>query len=232
MPSREGSLKEVKEWENTIKENYSRLDIGNLLSNVSTRYRAWFVHYAETYDAEEAAKRVGYKRAKNAGNKILNDPLMRKGIEALQQRNLEANLLKADEIQAMLVDFIKSDITDAFDQGWMILDNPKKIPKVLRQWMTNIEVEGVTVEEEDGTQTTKAKVKFKLVDKLKALDMLNRMIGAYMEEGNLGQQETLNWDMLFAQMENQEDDKLYLENKINEAGTPDVITSPKIRRVK
>lgn len=183
---------------------------------LTPRQRAFVAEYIKTWDAEAASLAVGY--TKTYGSKLVNGlvcPDVAEAIKRIQSRNEDKAILESDQILESLSNFVKSKYTDIYENGWLIVDDPKKIPEILQQFISKVDVESVSTEDEDGRVTTRHKVKLEIPDKLRAYDMLMKAQGTYAAE-KVDVKHGLSWDALFASMNDQQNDQEVIDAKMKE----------------
>lgn len=183
---------------------------------LSYRHRAFVAEYIKCWDETKAARAVGYKNAKVSGHNLVSgktSPHVAEAIRRLTVKNEEKAIITSEEIMHRLTDLVKSEITDAFTQGWAIVSNPKDIPKVLRQNMKKVRYDAFETVDENGDTVTKYKVEFDISDKLKATELLMKSIGMFAPE-QLNVKHGLDWDTLFDRMNDAADDKDVIDAEI------------------
>ena len=157
-------------------------------SGLTDKQRAFCLHYCTHWNATKAAKQAGYseKTAQEISSENLSKPIIQAYI-----KHIQSDIAAAAGVSALrnLMELTKIAYTNPTDirESWGQLKDWESIPddvkagiaevvtvsKVLRRVGGGDESE----DENSGLVQTLETVKVKMHDKLKALDMINRMLG-------------------------------------------------------
>lgn len=150
------------------------------------------------WNLKRAAQVAGYKRPADAGYKLMNQPAVAKEIQRRQRALEKEAILSRERVMAELSSLAMRDVIEMCDEeGMFIVNDMRQVPDYLRRCIDGVEV--FQDFDKDGNLAGQ-RVKFKLVGKLGAFDMLNKMAGYYApEEHNV--HHGVNWDELYDQQE-------------------------------
>ena len=139
-------------------------------------------HYLATGNATKAAIMAGYpeKAAGNTAHTVKTRPHVRKAIEEGRKDIMKMAGITPLGVALELKSVGFSNIGD-FKKGWAEVEEFDKIPLELKKCLSAIEY--TTMKTEEGHERTV--VKFKMHDKLKALEMINKMFGLNREQGEV-----------------------------------------------
>ena len=150
--------------------------------------RAQFVReYLVDLNAGAAALRVGLK-AKGAGTRYLRDPRVR--AELARQRNVlaERTEVTADRVVEELARVAFADLSRCYGSTGALLDVPQ-MPEATRRALAGVEVtEVLGGESAPGRATSKVK----LLDKLRALELLGKRLGMWTDKLEVGGSVSIN----------------------------------------
>lgn len=173
-------------------------------SGLTDKQRAFCLHYCTHWNATKAAKQAGYseKTAQEISSENLSKPIIQAYI-----KHIQSDIARAAGVSALrnLMELTKIAYTNPTDirESWEQLKDWESIPddvkagiaevvtvsKVLRRVGGGDESE----DENSGLVQTLETVKVKMHDKLKALDMINRMLGYNEQEESDGATFTINF---------------------------------------
>jgi len=173
-------------------------------SGLTDKQRAFCLHYCTHWNATKAAKQAGYseKTAQEISSENLSKPIIQAYI-----KHIQSDIAAAAGVSALrnLMELTKIAYTNPTDirESWEQLKDWESIPddvkagiaevvtvsKVLRRVGGGDESE----DENSGLVQTLETVKVKMHDKLKALDMINRMLGYNEQEESDGATFTINF---------------------------------------
>jgi phage terminase small subunit len=146
--------------------------------NLNAKEELFCVEYAKSLDATGSAKKAGYRdcSAASTGHRILQKPAIQDRIRQLRENREKRTNITIDMVITELWQIANSDPGDAYDDNGK-LKNIKDMPEHLRKTLQSIETyedftEGVAIGEIQ---------KLKFWDKTKALDMLARHLGMYID---------------------------------------------------
>ena len=148
--------------------------------SLSPKERAFVEHYVVNWCAAEAARQAGYKRgnAGQAGYELIARPRIQEAIRAaVEKRRTRLDLDVQDVIRPLLaiVNTTPDDVLDEMQsedgKAELVLKPLSELTQEAKMALT-IEVEGTS---EDGRRKTK----IKLADRLKAIELLGRYLGAW-----------------------------------------------------
>jgi len=126
-------------------------------------------------NAAEAARQAGYKKepAEKAGYEVKNKPHVRYQIQKMKARTAELAGITRLGVAMELKKIGFSNLA-SFKDGWLTEKDFSEIPFELKACLSEIQYVK-SKDPESGYE--KAVVKFKVHDKLKALEMINKMFG-------------------------------------------------------
>jgi len=157
-------------------------------SGLTDKQRAFCLHYCTHWNATKAAKQAGYseKTAQEISSENLSKPIIQDYI-----KHIQSDIARAAGVSALrnLMELTKIAYTNPTDirESWDKLKDWESIPDDVRAGIAEV----VTVskvlrrvgggdeseDENSGLVQTLETVKVKMHDKLKAIDMINRMLG-------------------------------------------------------
>lgn len=183
---------------------------------INDRQRLFITEYTKDYNASRAARAAGY-RSPTAGGKLLDRdhvPHVVAEIERIQKVQLAKSELTKEKIIEELGNIAFRDPIELCEDGVLVVDDLSKIPAHIRRCIDGIEVEQRFGE--DG-ELLGQKFKLKLVAKLGAIEMLMKHFGLYSPQ-EVNVQHSLDWEQLYLEAEQEENDLDIIEGKIAEAG--------------
>ncbi len=187
------------------------------LKDLTDRQRAFVFEYVKDYNAKRACLAVGYKNS-SMGKKLTDNkyyPKVVRAIGSIQRKNVEQAILTKDEILAELSNLATRDIIEMCDEkGVFITNDMRKVPAHIRRCIDGLEINQRF--NEDG-EVVGQHVKFKLVGKMGAIDMLMKHFGMFAPE-KLEVVSAPNWDDLYEQ--EHENDIDIIEGQIASAAKP------------
>jgi phage terminase small subunit len=157
------------------------------------KHQAFIAHYLKTFDATASAKAAGYseKSAQGQGYQLLQHPAVSAEIKKAIDKRAKRLELSADNVLREIARVAFSDITNVMDfgPGGVTVNDSKTMRRNVTRAIQSVEE---TVSESE-TRTTR-KIKVKLHDKLKALDLAGRHLGLWksIEESDEFRQMTLD----------------------------------------
>ena len=137
--------------------------------------------YVVDFNASRAAKEAGYsaKTAGAMGHKLISKQKIKDHIDVVKNQLAETAGLSPLRVLLELKKIAFSSTANYFN-GWMDIKDFEKIPDTEKAALADIKVS-----EETFGKVTKKVVHFKMHDKLKALEMINKMLGYNEPEKNL-----------------------------------------------
>ena len=164
-----------------ISDNHIRL-IDNYLSNGGNKVKAYLEVYPD----------VAYHTAAGAYNKVQALPQVKEYLKTRQTELKEAANIKSIEILNTLKTWLYSDPSQFIG---LTPDDIKALPPDVRQCIQSIDHKKKTYTDRRGEKITEEHIKVQLVDKTKALEMINKHIGFYSED-NKQRSTNINIDKL------------------------------------
>lgn len=173
-------------------------------SGLTDKQRAFCLHYCTHWNATKAAKQAGYseKTAQEISSENLSKPIIQAYI-----KHIQSDIARAAGVSALrnLMELTKIAYTNPTDirESWEQLKDWESIPDDVKAGIAEV----VTVskvlrrvgggdesdDENSGLVQTLETVKVKMHDKLKAIDMINRMLGYNEQEESDGATFTINF---------------------------------------
>lgn len=145
------------------------------VSGLIGKQKLFVAHYSQCYDITEAAKLAGYSCPSVKGRQLMNNPKISRAIAAIQREDKElAKLEKKDLIEELMT------ALKAIPGVELSIEDLPNLSQEQRKWL---QVTWFTRTNKDGSRTVDGQIS-SLSDsaKLKAIDMLARIIGAYAPE--------------------------------------------------
>lgn len=129
--------------------------------------------YSVDFNAKRAAEVAGYakNRAAQTGYDLLQKPKIQQRLEKVKENLAEESGISALMVLNELKKIAFSNTADYFD-GWMKIKDFNKIPDEQKAALADIKVTKKTY-----GKVTEEFVQFKMHDKLKALEDINKMLG-------------------------------------------------------
>ena len=130
--------------------------------------------YVTDLNATQAAIRTGYseKTAEVQGSTLLRNPKVKKEIERLKAKRADKVEIKSEDVLRRLKEYYDADISKFMN---LTFDEVKELPLELRRMISGfkktISKYGITYE-------------ISFIDKMKALEMINRHIGFYEKDNS------------------------------------------------
>ncbi|HPM22051.1 MAG TPA: terminase small subunit [Thermotogota bacterium] len=149
-------------------------------SGLTDKQRAFCLHYCTHWNATKAAKQAGYseKTAQEISSENLSKPIIQAYI-----KHIQSDIARAAGVSALrnLMELTKIAYTNPTDirESWDKLKDWESIPDDVKAGIAEVvTVSRVVKTSLDDDKTIELEtVKVKMHDKLKALDMINRMLG-------------------------------------------------------
>lgn len=190
---------------------------------ISDRHRAFLHQYIKHWDGTKAAAAVGYKNPSVTAANILKRPNVKKALEKLQKREEEEVLLDRQAIMEELSRLSMRDVIEMTDDGGYITNDLNQIPPYIRRCIDGIKIRNDY--DKDG-EVIRQQIEFKLVAKLQAFDMLNKMQGNYApEQVEVKETKEIDWDKEFEREERRTDGEIIdgiVEKRVeNQSGKKD-----------
>lgn len=153
-------------------------------SELTPKQRLFCREYVKDFNGTQAAIRAGYSKtsATSTASEILTYPQVIEELSKLTKKMEEKIEVSAERILNELVKMGFSDIHNYIDNDWK-LKNLEDIGENHTPAIKEVSVEEITMQYGEATKTTK-NVKFKLHDKLGALEKLAKHINFY--QGDAG----------------------------------------------
>ena len=147
------------------------------MEELTTKQRRFCEEYVIDWNATQAAIRAGYSEntAKEIGYENLTKPHIKAYVEEIQKDLSKLAGVSALRNALELKKVAYSNMGD-FREGWMDLKDFEELPEELKACLQEISTQEKTSRIGEAEVTTTF-IKFKLHDKLKAIEMLNRMFG-------------------------------------------------------
>jgi len=136
----------------------------NALKTLTPKAKLFAKYYTESYKAVDAYKKSGYQGINEWAHKLLDDPIVQAEIERLEEETRERHNKVIDRNIAELSRIAYSSIEDTID---MTTGSPLLKKDADQKLIQDIEI------------GPKGQLKIKHHPRLQAIDMLNRMMGAY-----------------------------------------------------
>lgn len=135
--------------------------------------------YLKDYNGKQAAIRAGYSEvsAHSTASTILTYPNVIAELNRLQKKLNDKVEVTAERVMEELVKMGFSDIHNFVDNDWK-LRNLEEIGEDKTGAIKSVEIEENTIQFDGGERTTK-NIKFKLHDKIRALESIAKRIGFY-----------------------------------------------------
>lgn len=142
---------------------------------LNARQQAFVREYLVDLVAAAAARRAGYsaRTADRQGHDLLKVPEIAAAIEAAQKARAEAVQVRGEDVLRELVRVGLADPASAFSEVGELLPLREMPPEVRRA------IAGVEVRTEPGTGSVVTRIKW--WDKVRALDLLGRHLGLYLD---------------------------------------------------
>lgn len=184
-----------------LAEGYSDFKLGPAFKGLSNRHKAFICEYIRTWNASEAARKVGYKNPNKRGMELVQghiSPSVSRAIQQIQEHFQQRALMDGETLQRKLEQLVELRLVRAYKKGWVVVEDPADLPEELQEWITAVRAKSSTVRDEFGDEITEYEVQLTIPDKLRAVDMINKMIGSYAPEKHqldVG----FNWDEFYSQ---------------------------------
>jgi phage terminase small subunit len=148
------------------------------MAKLTDKQEMFCKEYLIDLNATQAAIRAGYsqKTAKEIGYEHLTKPHLQEYIAELKEERSERIQITSDEVLRELKNFAYSDITETFLMSPEALKelNPE-VRRLINKYKTNTR----SWTNESGDTESETTVEIWFVDKIKALEMINKHIGFY-----------------------------------------------------
>lgn len=119
---------------------------------------------------------IGYSSAGVLANTVLNTKENKPYIKELQTRLKASTNVDTENILKELLVIAYSDVTDYIG---LSLAEIKKLPPEVRRCLQGIKIKTKKYKDRQGKEITEENIEFKLIDKLGAIDKINKYIGFY-----------------------------------------------------
>jgi len=172
------------------------------MKGLNPRHALFVAAYRKTFNATEAAIAAGYGKAgaKSRGSELLQLPEIQAALRAAEEKIAAKALVTEEQIILELLAVAFNDIGDAFDADGKLLplqrlreltadevdlQDAKRMPEKIRRAIASVEVDELF----EGSGEDRAQVGFtrkvKFVDKLRALELLGKHLGMFVEKHEL-----------------------------------------------
>ena len=170
--------------------------MGDNFNGLTDKQRAFCLYYCTHWNATKAAKQAGYseKTAQEISSENLSKPIIQAYIKHIQSDIARAAGISALRNLNELAKIAYTNVTD-IRESWEQLKDWESIPDDVKAGISEV----VTVSRVIKTSLTEDKaieletVKIKMHDKLKALEMINKMLGYNEQEETDGTSFTINF---------------------------------------
>lgn len=119
---------------------------------------------------------LNYSHAGTLARSILKHKDNQKYIEQKQSEIRAASNVKTENILKELLIYAYSDVTD---YTGLTLAEIKELPPEVRRCLQGIKIKTKKYKDRQGKEITEEQIEFKLIDKLNAIDKINKYIGFY-----------------------------------------------------
>jgi hypothetical protein len=119
---------------------------------------------------------LAYGTAGAMSNTILNKKENKPYIEELQTQLKASANVETENILKELLIYAYSDVTDFIG---LSLEEIKNLPPEIRRCLQGLKIKTKKYKNREGKQITEEQIEFKLIDKLNAIDKINKYIGFY-----------------------------------------------------
>ena len=147
------------------------------LKKLTPKEEAFCQEYLVTLNGTQSAIKVGY--AKNSARVTASKMLTKANIQArlvtLTEKRNERTQIKQDDVLTLLRDIATADVTETME---LTFEQIKQLPKPLRLCIASHKK--TVTKELSGAEKVTYEIKF--IDKMRAIDMINKHIGLYKED--------------------------------------------------
>lgn len=144
------------------------------------------------YKAVRSIRNNSIVAAKSMFNKILKD---RKNQEYIQEKRLRLKEQTDIQNEIILKELINWSYVDISDFIGLTIDELKSLPSDVKRCIQSFKVTKRTYKDRSGEQRTDEIVEIKLIDKTKAMEMVNKHVGFY-EKNNRQKKNKINLEKL------------------------------------
>lgn len=123
-----------------------------------------------------ASPGITYRGAQALANSVLKDKENETYIKYKHEQLKAETNISTTQILKELLTFAYSDVTQFLG---LTLDEIKALPPEVRRCLTNVKIKRQTYKDRQGKEVVEENIEFKLVDKLNAIDKINKYIGFY-----------------------------------------------------
>jgi hypothetical protein len=171
---------------------------GGNIDKCSDKQRMFVLHLLadNSFNAAKAAEAAGYAHPPQAAHRLLTKNSNIRALLGKEQKDRETRTrITADEVLKQLGNIVFRDIADLCDEdGLIIADDIRKLPKSIRQCIDSIEVDQ-TFNHETG-ELTKQQIKYRLPSKLPAIALAMEHLGIKgIDKNGVGKQ-YVSWDAI------------------------------------
>lgn len=159
-----------------------------MVRKLSPKAESFVAEYLLDLNAAAAYRRAGYKprtdkAARNAASRLLATPAVAHAVEAAKAARARRTLLAGDEVLRELTAVAFSDIGQIinFTGPSLALRPPSTIPESARQAIASMKVRRYVEGHGDDAQTVEV-TEFKLWDKNRALELLGKHLGLFVNK--------------------------------------------------
>ena len=157
-----------------------------LRRDINPKEQAFIIEYIKDFNATKAAARAGYsaKTANEQGARLLAKVSIQNELQKLTSRLEEESILKVKDLQGHLMKIIKARVTNIVhfnESGVSFVKNSDDIPEIEKDALESIEV----IESHQGNDKMTLRTRVKIHDKLKAIELYGRTIGAFSDKFDL-----------------------------------------------
>ena len=140
----------------------------------------WFANGYNKAKAVQAIKpNISYHTARSTATAIFKLDVNRSYIKAVQERAESEAAITNAQVLKELINFAYSDITDYLD---LSLKELKELPPDVRRCIAQVQHKKKNYVNRAGDYVNEETYTIKLVDKVKAIDMINKHLGFYSED--------------------------------------------------
>jgi len=155
----------------------------NKVKKLTNKQERFCQEYMVDLNATQSAIRAGYseKTAQVISTENLSKPIVAERIAELKQKVSERTEICVDKLITELKNFAYSDITETL---MLSAEELKELNPEVRRLISGFKRTTRTTISEDGKRTVDEVIELKFIDKLKAIDMINRHIGLYEKDND------------------------------------------------
>ena len=144
---------------------------------ISERQKKFCDEYIIDLNGKQSAIKVGYseKSAESLASRLLKNDKVKQYLAIIRAKVQERVEVRQDEILRILKDMAFADVTETME---LTFTEIKQLPKALRLCIASHK----KTETKELSGSTKIMYEIKFIDKIRAIDMLNKHIGFYDED--------------------------------------------------